>query len=75
MLVGQPELRERLRHRTYRALTQRIGVAFDLVPLAPEDTRAYFAHRLAVAGAPRPLFSAEAIERAARGRAGRFRGC
>ena len=54
MLVGQPELRERLRHRTYRALTQRIGVAFDLVPLQPEDTRAYFAHRLQVAGADAP---------------------
>ena len=63
VLVGQPELRERLRHRTYRALTQRIGVAFDLVPLQPEDTRAYFAHRLQVAGAGRPLFSPDAIER------------
>ena len=29
VLVGQPELRERLRHRAYRALTQRIGVSFD----------------------------------------------
>ena len=63
VLVGQPELRERLRHRTYRALTQRVGVSFDLVPLEPADTRAYLAHRLSVAGASRPLFSAEAIER------------
>jgi type II secretory pathway predicted ATPase ExeA len=63
VLVGQPELRERLRHRTYRALTQRIGVAFDLPPLAPQDARAYFAHRLQVAGASRALFSEEAIER------------
>ena len=63
VLVGQPELRERLRHRTYRALTQRIGVAFELVPLAPEDTPAYFAHRLAVAGATRALFSEEAVAR------------
>lgn len=63
VLVGQPELRERLRHRTYRALTQRVGVSFDLVPLEPADTRAYLAHRLSVAGATRPLFSAEAIER------------
>jgi len=63
VLVGQPELRERFRHRTYRALTQRIGVSFDLVPLQPADTRAYFAHRLRVAGATRPLFSASAVER------------
>ncbi len=62
VLVGQPELRERLRHRAYRALTQRIGVSFDLVPLAAEDTRDYLAHRLAVAGG-RPLFTEEAVAR------------
>ena len=39
VLVGQPELRERLRHRAYRALTQRIGIAFDLVPLEAADAR------------------------------------
>ncbi len=63
LLVGQPELRRRLRHRTYRALTQRVGVSFELVPLSVEDTRAYVAHRLAVAGAARPLFTDEAIQR------------
>ena len=63
VLVGQPELRERLRHRAYRALTQRIGVSFDLVPLAVEDTRAYLAHRLAVAGRARTLFTDEAVAR------------
>ena len=34
VLIGQPELRERLQHRAYRALTQRIGAQFHLVPLA-----------------------------------------
>jgi type II secretory pathway predicted ATPase ExeA len=63
LLVGQPELRGRLRHRTYRALTQRVGVSFELVPLSVEDTRAYLAHRLAVAGAERLLFDGEAIAR------------
>ncbi|MCG6923864.1 MAG: AAA family ATPase [Acidobacteria bacterium] len=63
LLVGQPELRGRLRHRTYRALTQRVGVSFDLVPLSVEDTRAYLAHRLTVAGAERMLFDDEAIGR------------
>jgi type II secretory pathway predicted ATPase ExeA len=63
VLVGQPELRERLRHRAYRALTQRVGIAFDLVPLAKSDAHAYFAHRLKVAGAGRPLFTGEAIAR------------
>jgi type II secretory pathway predicted ATPase ExeA len=63
VLVGQPELRGRLRHRTYRALTQRIGVSFDLVPLAVEDTHEYLAHRVAVAGGSRPLFTEAAVAR------------
>ena len=61
VLVGQPELRARLRHRTYRALTQRVGVSFHLVPLSMEDTRAYLAHRLSVAGVERTLFEEEAV--------------
>jgi type II secretory pathway predicted ATPase ExeA len=63
VLVGQPELRQRLRHRTYRALTQRFGVSFEIVPLSVDDTRAYLAHRLAVAGGERTLFTEEAIGR------------
>ena len=63
VLVGQPELRERLRHRTYRALTQRIGASFHLVPLAARESHAYVAHRLAVAGASREVFTPEAVER------------
>jgi general secretion pathway protein A len=63
VLVGQPELRERLRHRAHRALTQRIGVSFRLVPLSVEDTLAYVTHRLAVAGAEARLFTEEAIAR------------
>jgi type II secretory pathway predicted ATPase ExeA len=63
VLVGQPELRERLRHRAYRALTQRIGVSYVLGPLSIADTGAYVAHRLAVAGAGRSLFTDDAIVR------------
>jgi type II secretory pathway predicted ATPase ExeA len=63
VLVGQPELRERLRHRSYRALTQRIGVTFELVPLALEDARGYLEHRLAVAGGEPALFTDDAVAR------------
>lgn len=63
VLVGQPELRARLRHRAYRALTQRIGVAFDLQPLTLEDTRAYLAHRLSIAGGRPELFTDAAVAR------------
>jgi type II secretory pathway predicted ATPase ExeA len=61
VLIGQPELRERLQHRAYRALTQRIGAQFHLQPLDEEDTVAYVRHRLKVAGTERALFTAEAL--------------
>ena len=62
VLVGQPELRERLRHRAYRALTQRIGAQFHLTPLTALGTLAYLRHRLTVAGAPRFLFDERAVQ-------------
>jgi len=64
VLSGQPELRERLlKRRAYRALTQRIGAHFHLTSLTAADTAAYLAHRLAVAGAERPLFTEAAVKR------------
>jgi type II secretory pathway predicted ATPase ExeA len=63
VLVGQPELRERLRHRAYRALTQRIGVMFELGALPVEDAAAYVRHRLQVAGAARAVFTDGAVAR------------
>jgi type II secretory pathway predicted ATPase ExeA len=62
VLVGQPELRERLRHRTYRALTQRLGAEFHLTPLSLEDVREYVRHRLKVAGTTRDLFDEGALQ-------------
>jgi general secretion pathway protein A len=70
VLVGQTELRERFRHRAYRALTQRIGASFHLVPLGAEETARYVQHRLAVAGATRAVFTEEAIAALHRGAAG-----
>lgn len=63
VLVGQSELRERLRHRAYRALVQRIGADFQLRPLTPAEAAGYVAHRLRVAGATRAIFSPAAVER------------
>jgi len=62
VLVGQPELRERLRHRAYRALTQRIGAQFHLTPLTEPESKAYILHRLKVAGAERELYSDKALQ-------------
>ena len=61
VLVGQPELRVRLRHRAYRPLTQRIGADFHLAPLPAAETAAYVAHRVKVAGGKRSIFTEAAV--------------
>ncbi|HEX9049435.1 MAG TPA: AAA family ATPase [Anaeromyxobacter sp.] len=61
VLVGQPELRDRVREKGGEAFAQRVGVAYHLGPLDLEETGAYIAHRLAVAGRTEPLFEDAAI--------------
>jgi type II secretory pathway predicted ATPase ExeA len=62
LLVGQPELRQRLERKGGEAFAQRVGVAYHIGALAPEETGAYLAHRLEVAGRREPLFTPEAVE-------------
>ncbi|HET6440025.1 MAG TPA: AAA family ATPase [Anaeromyxobacter sp.] len=62
VLVGQPELRQRLKARGGEAFSQRVGVAFHLGPLDSADTARYLVHRLEVAGRREPLFDAAAVE-------------
>lgn len=50
VLVGQPELRARLRAPGLRQLAQRITVRYHLQPMSREETAEYLRHRLAVAG-------------------------
>jgi type II secretory pathway predicted ATPase ExeA len=50
MLIGQPELQERLASTEMRQLAQRVSLRCELVPLAPEEVKAYVSHRLTVAG-------------------------
>lgn len=50
VLVGQPELDEKLRQTSLRQLRQRITVRFHLGPLAEDEVSAYVAHRLQMAG-------------------------
>ncbi|MEM8500618.1 MAG: AAA family ATPase [Pseudomonadota bacterium] len=65
ILVGQPELDEKLRETELRQLAQRITARFRLGPLSIEETTAYIDHRLQVAGlsAQQPLFPAKTIQR------------
>jgi general secretion pathway protein A len=62
LLVGQPELREKLSRPELRQFTQRISVDFHLRPLDRQETHAYIRHRLAVAGGDAGVFLPEAIE-------------
>jgi general secretion pathway protein A len=64
VLIGQPELRDKLNQKGLRQLRQRITVRYHLAPLDRMETERYVAHRLRVAGADgRPEFSPWAIRR------------
>ena len=54
LLVGQPELEEKLESYDLRQLKQRIGLRCRLEALSLEETRGYIARRLKQAGAGEP---------------------
>jgi len=57
ILLGQPELRDKLNDTELRQLAQRITARYHLTPLDRVETEAYVRHRTAVAGAARLPFS------------------
>lgn len=69
ILVGQPELRERI--RTYPQLDQRIALRYHINPMSPADVTSYLLHRLRRAGlrgkAPFTKDAAELIARVSGG--------
>lgn len=65
ILVGQPELREKLKSPALRQLRQRIAVRYHINALAQEEVPLYIAHRLRMAGAlngSSPIFDEKAIK-------------
>jgi general secretion pathway protein A len=62
LLVGQPELREKLSSPALKQFAQRISVDFHLLPLGRAETHAYIEHRLRVAGGSTGMFQAEAVD-------------
>jgi general secretion pathway protein A len=65
ILVGQPELEEKLDSVGLRQLKQRIAVRAQLGPLDANETKGYIEQRLQIAGAssrPAPLFFEETIK-------------
>lgn len=64
VLLGQPELRDRLNQPRLRQLRQRITVRYHLWPLTRKEVRMYVQHRLAVSGAKgAPYFTLPALWR------------
>jgi general secretion pathway protein A len=59
ILIGQPELSDKLARPELRQLNQRITARYHLEPLNADETGAYIRHRLEVAGLPQgqSLFS------------------
>ena len=55
VLIGQPDLREKLGRPELEQLRQRITVSYHLEPLDPDDTARYVNHRLARAAIGAPM--------------------
>lgn len=62
ILVGQPELQEKLARRELRQLAQRITARYHLRPLNLKETMAYVLHRVKIAGGRKNLFTRGSIE-------------
>jgi general secretion pathway protein A len=61
LLVGQPELRDKLAQPELEQFAQRVAVDFHLSPLTLADVRAYIRHRLGVAGGGASIFTPDAV--------------
>lgn len=59
VLLGQPELRDRVRTRPQ--IDQRVSLRFHVEPMEESDVRGYVEHRLRVAGGTRAIFAPEAF--------------
>ncbi len=63
VLVGQLNLKDLLRSSDLRQLDQRVSIRYELKPLTREETVAYIAHRLTIAGGAASVsFSPKAID-------------
>ncbi len=61
VLMGQPELEEKLESVELRQLAQRISLSYRLAPLTAKDTQAYIQHRMWIAAQRQlDLFTANA---------------
>ncbi|MEJ2672653.1 MAG: AAA family ATPase, partial [Deltaproteobacteria bacterium] len=62
ILVGQPGLKDRLKHPSLRQLAQRVAIHYHLRPLDQEETKEYIRFRLARAGGS-GIFTVSALDK------------
>ncbi len=63
ILVGQPELGDKLKNPALRQLNQRVSVRYHILPLLRDEVSGYVKHRLSVAQAdPRLIFTPAAMD-------------
>jgi general secretion pathway protein A len=62
VLVGQLNLKDLLRAPELRQLDQRVSIRYELRPLTREETSAYVAHRLTIAGGGAVSFGSRALD-------------
>jgi len=62
ILVGQPEIRSKMRGERNQAILQRITWMFHLGGFTKEETGAYIKHQMKLAGGRPPVFSESAIQ-------------
>jgi type II secretory pathway predicted ATPase ExeA len=61
ILSGHPELSRTLARRGNEALAQRLTLRYHLIGLDREETKAYVAHHIKLAGVVRPIFTEDAV--------------
>jgi type II secretory pathway predicted ATPase ExeA len=70
LLIGQPDLRRKMRLGVLAALEQRIGLRYAMPPMTTTETASYLKHHLSLVGRSDTLFSDDAttlIHRTSRG--------
>jgi type II secretory pathway predicted ATPase ExeA len=62
ILIGQPELRKRMKKSSFEAIRQRVGIRYHLGSMGREDTEGYISHRLRTADGDPGLITQEAVD-------------
>lgn len=62
LLIGQPELQQRLQQENLRQLAQRITARYHLLPLSVDEVESYISYRLSMAGQMNTVFTLPAIK-------------